>query len=85
MFLFRTAHIIYMHKKKLILPIFSLDMCNLLLTNLVWTVSALGGIGVDGGSLVCDVSDETSLVVGVVGHSLDSAVGKGNLQQKYQG
>lgn len=42
----------------------------------VGSVSSLGGVGVDRGALVGDVSDETSLVVGVVSDGLDSAIGK---------
>jgi fibronectin-binding autotransporter adhesin len=36
-------------------------------------------LGVDGGALVGDLGDITVVVVGGVGHGLDSAVGKGNL------
>merc|ERR1739844_647414 len=41
-------------------------------------VSLLGLRGVDGGSLVCDISDESNVVVSGVGGGLDSAVGKSN-------
>ena len=39
-------------------------------------VSLLGLRGVDGGTLVGNISDEASLMVSVVGDSLDTAVGK---------
>ena len=42
------------------------------------TVSLLGLRGVDGGSLVCDISNESVDVVSGVGGGLDSAVGKSN-------
>ena len=42
------------------------------------TVSLLGLRGVDGGSLVCDISDESVDVVSGVGGGLDSAVRKSN-------
>ena len=41
-------------------------------------VSLLGLRGVDGGSLVCDISNESVDVVSGVGGGLDSAVGKSN-------
>ena len=41
-------------------------------------VSLLGLRGVDGGSLVCDIGDESVVVVSGVGGGLDSAVGKSN-------
>merc|ERR1712066_1022366 len=41
-------------------------------------VSLLGLRGVDGGSLVCDISDKSVDVVSGVGGGLDSAVGKSN-------
>ena len=40
------------------------------------TVSLLGLRGVDGGSLECDISDESVVVVSGVGGGLDSAVGQ---------
>merc|ERR1719208_303824 len=42
------------------------------------TVSLLGLRGVDGGSLVCDISNETVDMVSGVGGGLDSAVRKSN-------
>ena len=42
------------------------------------TVSLLGLRGVDGSSLVCDISNETVDMVSGVGGGLDSAVGKSN-------
>ena len=42
------------------------------------TVSLLGLRGVDGSSLVCDISNESVVVVSSVGGGLDSAVGKSN-------
>jgi len=42
------------------------------------TVSCGGLRGVDGGTFVCDISDETVVVVGGVGSGLDPAVGKGD-------
>merc|ERR1719468_533665 len=42
------------------------------------SITSLGGLGVDGGALIGDLSDETVVVVGGVGGGLDSAVGKGN-------
>ena len=41
-------------------------------------VTSCGLWGVDGGSLIGDISDETVVVVGGVGGGLDSAVGKGD-------
>ena len=41
-------------------------------------VSLLGLRGVDGGSLVCDIGDESVVVVSGVGGGLDSAIGKSN-------
>ena len=41
-------------------------------------VTSSGLRGVDGGTLIGDLSDETVVVVGGVGGGLDSAVGKGN-------
>ena len=41
-------------------------------------VSTLGLRGVDGGTLVGDISDESVVVVSGVGGGLDPAVGKGN-------
>ena len=41
-------------------------------------VSLLGLRGVDGGSLVGDISDESVLVISSVGGGLDSAVRKSN-------
>merc|ERR1719468_1191608 len=46
--------------------------------NGVGSITSLGGLGVDGGALIGDLSDETVVVVGGVGGGLDSAVGKGN-------
>merc|ERR1719468_419042 len=43
------------------------------------SITSLGGLGVDGGALIGDLSDETVVVVGGVGGGLDSAVGKGNV------
>ena len=43
-------------------------------------VSLLGLRGVDGGSLVGDISDESVVVVSGVGGGLDSAVGKSNCE-----
>ena len=44
----------------------------------VVAVPSLGLWWVDSGSLIGDVSDEASLVVGVVGDDLSPAVGEGN-------
>ena len=41
-------------------------------------VSLLGLWGVDGGSLVGDISDESVVVISGVGGGLDSAIGKSN-------
>ena len=48
--------------------------------SLVWSVSACWWVGVDGGTLIGDVSDKSSFVVSVVGDSLDPAVWEGNLK-----
>ena len=42
------------------------------------TVSTLGCLGVDGGTFIGDLSDESVVVVSGVGGGLDSAVGKGD-------
>ena len=44
----------------------------------------VGGLvlGVDGGALVLDISDVAVVVVGGVGHGLDTAVGKVDLENK---
>ena len=42
------------------------------------TVSTLGSLGVDRGTLVGDLGDETVVVVGGVGGGLDPAVGEGD-------
>ena len=49
---------------------------------LVGAVAALRGVGVHGGALVGHVSNKTALMIGVIGNSLDSAVGQGNLNWK---
>merc|ERR1712025_989611 len=42
------------------------------------SISSLGFLGVDRGTLIGDLSDETVVVVSGVGGGLDSAVGKGD-------
>ena len=39
-------------------------------------IALLGLSGVDGGALVADIGDEATLVISVIGHGLDAAVGK---------
>merc|ERR1712029_1105955 len=54
-------------------------------------ISGLGGgvvrlgLGVDGGTFVFDISNVSVVAVSSVGHSLDTAIGKGNLIRSRNG